>query len=144
MTPTCPKCRRPLRTAHSDSSLWACVTCDEGYPKCCTHPQTHTGFCFACYQRDRDAKYAALTENLERELTAGATLLETWPGGQQTAWRWIASDSPTSAQTLAQTLKGAGSGIEHEAFIAGQTARYVADHLANRSRGFGTTVTVVA
>jgi len=32
-TPNCPKCRRPLRTAWSDRTLWACVTCDEGYPK---------------------------------------------------------------------------------------------------------------
>jgi hypothetical protein len=100
------------------------------------------GFCFSCYQATREARYVALTVELERALVAGVTLLETWPGGLQTSWEWRATDDPKDAVTLACTLAPT-PGVEHEVFIPGMTARYVADHLTNRSRGFGTTVTTL-
>lgn len=102
----------------------------------CPHT-TITGFCFPCYQTERATQFAALHVALERALFAGLVVVETWPGGRETAWRYDAA----SARTLAITLTDDAS-VEHDAFIAGLPAAYLADHLVNRSRGFGTTTTI--
>lgn len=113
---------------------------------CQTHPTRlvvqETGFCFGCYEAARDAKYAALTVELERLLSSGVSVLETWPSGTKgTAWLWTPTIEPTDARIYAETVIGADAFSErHEAFIRGLSAQYLADHLVNRARGFGTTL----
>lgn len=110
----------------------------------CNHESliiAETGFCFACFQTDRDAKYATLQAELTRLLSAGVSVLETWPSGTlATAWEWSAQGRPEDARINAETVVGEGSGF-HEAFVRGLPASYLAEHLTNRSRGFGTTIT---
>lgn len=111
---------------------------------CTKHPTrvvTETGFCFACYQLERDAKYATLRTELERLAAAGVTLLETWPSGKiATAWRFVATGDPLTARITAEQLVGPSTEGEHDAFINGLKPAYLAEHLTNRSQGFGTTV----
>lgn len=111
---------------------------------CTKHPTRlvveETGFCFGCYEDARNAKYAALTAEIERLALRGVTLAETWPNGNMTAWRFVNTGNPSTARITAETLVGIGTSGEHDAFVLGLTPAYLAEHLTNRSRGFGTTV----
>ena len=114
------------------------MTCEKHPTRCVP------GYCFECYEEARTTKYAEMLREVARLASAGVTLLETWPGDSRaTAWRWYLTDfnDPKSARITAETLVGAGSVGEHDAFIRGLSPEYLADHLVNRSRGFGTTVT---
>ena len=100
----------------------------------------NSDFNFNAYTQERDARFAALGVELLRLLSAGGAVLETWPNGRATAWEWCAALDPADTRINAETVVGEGSGF-HEAFVRGLPASYLADHLVNRSRGFGTTLT---
>ncbi len=111
---------------------------------CDKHPTRlvieETGFCFGCYEDQRNARFAALEADVLRLVSCGVPILETWPGGYATAWEWQTFGKPEETRIYAETIVGDGEGM-HEAFVRGLPASYLAEHLVNRSRGFGTTLT---
>lgn len=90
-------------------------------PKTCTHEPSRyvelTGFCFACWEEDRQARYAELQRMLEQEFADGRTITE-WMGSHCTDWS-LTMPSPCFIRSCMRP-------------------DYLADHLTNRHQFLGT------
>lgn len=99
-------------------------------------------FDFAKWRREREQKRAQRRAELERLISCGCTILETFPSGLMIDWTIDNYHEPERARVETYHHK---SGHKHYAFVDTplyNTPLFLADHLENRSNAFGFTLEV--
>ncbi len=99
----------------------------------------YTNFDFEAWRSEQAAKRAQHLAELLIAIEQGLTVRETWPSGRATDWSWTARAD--GQHEIWAESHWSDASPRHEAFIRGLSALYLAEHLENRSYGFGTVTT---